>query len=63
MTEQPTMTPAARAAMHAMLRRNDIRLRDMERSPRRGFLFLAEMIMEARLVSDHLDGRRSNFKK
>jgi Winged helix DNA-binding domain len=57
------MTPNVRAAMQAMLRRNTILQRDMARSPRRGILFVAEIIMEARVVADFLDGTPPNIKR
>jgi hypothetical protein len=62
-TEQPALTPAVRASMQDMLRRITLLLREMSRARRKGVFFVAEIIMETRLVVDHFDGRRPNVKR
>ena len=63
MTDQPALTPAVRAGMQGLLRGTTILLRDMSRSRRKGVFYLAEVIIETRVVADYLDGKPSNVSK
>jgi hypothetical protein len=49
--------------MRRMLTRNRAYRRDMVVARRSGIFYFAEMLMEARLIIDHLGGKKSNAKR